>query len=883
MTDYNDKIRALILAALMVFSVFAGTVAFTGTAAAATAETGNSSITPATVDEGTTNTHSITLNATGVDTSGDGNQVFTVVLPEELDLSSGASITDAQVNEGAATIGSTNVDSTTNVVNVTVQDDTSAGGSGTDDTVNISYNLTNVQAPNVDGDFTGQAQFGVDANADGSFGGADDSGPSDFQQLTVTDNTADVDFDRDVSGTNTQLVFQGQTVYSNEFGNGETVQLRRNTSSGSSFVEEGTANDDGEITFETADLQESNYFLRGSSTGDTAFFEVAEQNIDVSADDGEVDNAGSTIETHTVDTNRGGTFSVLISAENGDGDAVSNETLEDIFSDYSVSNVADDSETINVSGVEDGLEIDANFSEVPESNYTISFDVADSTASDTANVNVNDVGAGEVSFAEGTTEVPQGDVAEIDLELSDAATEGTLIIGSESAGYQANVSFTDGDGDGEVTVLFNTYAAGSTGNGTVIEAAGEDDSATLDNSGNADLTDLDNLLDNGEYELAVSTGSAQTTTDNPTDLGSIFIAERSTDDQQLWTAPGGVSDFDADGDDDVDEDDVTALIEDGAVTQDDTITAGDYVIHQVTATGLEGVIDANGGLLGAVENGNITVEITQTNPGRNADPKEVNVTETAANNNNNGIRAIEGDGAFYLIVDSGEIELEDSGNSVEPGDEFNASITVADDRLLGSSDAEDEETVTSSFTVEEESTELDSDPVEVEAAEDQQVSGTTNLAPGTELTIRVRSDDGTQPRFFNTQTVTVQADGSFNASFGFADQSAEDEFSVTVRQGGSTIASADGLVVESTETTEPPADTTEPPADTTEPPADDTTEPPADDTTEPPADDTTEPPADDTTEPPEDDTTTSTSTPGFGAVLALIALVGAALLATRRD
>jgi surface glycoprotein (TIGR04207 family) len=36
MTDTHDKIRALFLSALMVFSVFAGTVAFAGTAAAVT-------------------------------------------------------------------------------------------------------------------------------------------------------------------------------------------------------------------------------------------------------------------------------------------------------------------------------------------------------------------------------------------------------------------------------------------------------------------------------------------------------------------------------------------------------------------------------------------------------------------------------------------------------------------------------------------------------------------------------------------------------------------------------------------------------------------------------------------------------------------------------
>jgi surface glycoprotein (TIGR04207 family) len=46
MTNNSDKLRSLILAALMVFSVFAGSIALTGSAAAANVEDGNSSISP---------------------------------------------------------------------------------------------------------------------------------------------------------------------------------------------------------------------------------------------------------------------------------------------------------------------------------------------------------------------------------------------------------------------------------------------------------------------------------------------------------------------------------------------------------------------------------------------------------------------------------------------------------------------------------------------------------------------------------------------------------------------------------------------------------------------------------------------------------------------
>ncbi|MFC6795423.1 surface glycoprotein [Halobaculum halobium] len=57
MTETNNKIRALFLTALMVFSVFAGTVAFAGTAAAAN----NATVTANPADADATSTHTFTV------------------------------------------------------------------------------------------------------------------------------------------------------------------------------------------------------------------------------------------------------------------------------------------------------------------------------------------------------------------------------------------------------------------------------------------------------------------------------------------------------------------------------------------------------------------------------------------------------------------------------------------------------------------------------------------------------------------------------------------------------------------------------------------------------------------------------------------------------
>jgi hypothetical protein len=62
----SDKIRAVVLSVIMIFSVFGGTVAFSGTAAAASFSPGSASPTP--VDEQTTNDYNVSVDINGVDT-----------------------------------------------------------------------------------------------------------------------------------------------------------------------------------------------------------------------------------------------------------------------------------------------------------------------------------------------------------------------------------------------------------------------------------------------------------------------------------------------------------------------------------------------------------------------------------------------------------------------------------------------------------------------------------------------------------------------------------------------------------------------------------------------------------------------------------------------
>jgi len=100
MTDTNDKLRALVLAALMVFSVFAGTIALTGTAAAATI--GSASATDVTPN-GDTGQVDIQLTNAQLDSANNNGNIT-------IDVSS---LDDAGVNlsDASATIESGDTDS----------------------------------------------------------------------------------------------------------------------------------------------------------------------------------------------------------------------------------------------------------------------------------------------------------------------------------------------------------------------------------------------------------------------------------------------------------------------------------------------------------------------------------------------------------------------------------------------------------------------------------------------------------------------------------------------------------------------------------------------------------------------------------------------------
>ncbi|MFA1612286.1 DUF7827 domain-containing protein [Halobellus rubicundus] len=491
---------------------------------------------------------------------------------------------------------------------------------------------------------------------------------------------------------------------------------------------------------------------------------------------------------------------------------------------------------------------------------------------ETETVTVSSAGDDETSFESSVITDQRGDVLEIGVTM-ESTDYATLSFGTPSQGTVSNVTVHDDDGDDQATVYLNTYnlnnseqtyAAGASANPWSLDSD-SDDEITFANIS----TRVTDLIDAGEYDLEVRPGESETA--DSTDVATVVLEERNTTALRSWTAPDGYSVSDLE--------DINEGLADDEITRTDEIANEDIVIHQLVSSGLEGALDAQANedvtseffdLKNTSANGgvyNLTIE--QADPGANQEPKMVNVTEA-----NTTVIADGDNDTYFVVVDTG-VERYYDGTSIADDTALEANFTVfntdSTDFTSEDLDSDEDETRLLEYEVVEPTITV-SEPYNVSNAAEQSLGGTTSLAPGTELTLRVRSTDGTSPSFLKTASPVVQADRAWSATFDFSGQSVGDTYDIVVDDGsgGADEVTEEGQVVEVVEapttTAAPDTDTATPEPGTDAPDTETATETSAPDTQ-------TSAPA----------TETPTSTPGFGVVVALTALVAAALLAIRRD
>ncbi|MEZ3115631.1 surface glycoprotein [Halobaculum sp. MBLA0147] len=829
MTDTNEKVRALFLSALMVFSVFAGTVAFSGAAAAAN--------TNATVEG------AIEFGADG--SSGDGD--IEIAFNQSNSISNSDIGTDLNVTLNGNNVNDDYTVKTSGARTVLEYDDDN-GTITPGDTLEIEY-------------FGETTEVTTTANtlvADGSSSARVNA----YEGAVVA-----VDFSG-VSGASTDFAYE--RYYDGEF------QFGGSTGANSFLV---TLDTEGQPTAEIHEFRDS--------TGVNTLGNLSLRSLGLSAslDSTEVVRGEDEI-TVDVSANQGNR-PVTLTVEDPNGDEFDSTTQD-------LNNNGQTTFTVPVSASDDT----GNYSiTVTDDNTGV-----EATTGDAVVVEQPDSSA---SFEESVT-VPRGDIVEFTVNLENTDTA-RVQVGSDSKGYNVSLRVNDGtDDDESVTIRWNTYnSANSTSADGNLEAFSvvTENTDTQDNinfTASSVDNDVDNVIAPTNYQLRVFPGEDA---DNPSAFSSVTVTERSLGSIQMWTAPKTVTPSD------LTSDAIYTSIDDGAITQDQSIAANDLLVHQIRdTTGLEGLIDLQNGsstnakFLDAVGD-ELALTIEQDSPAPNDDPLSITPTP-----NNAYVVGDTANDTYFIIVDTGALQNSEVNNGdvsdvVNAGD-FTTTLTVDASNVsagyFDGTDAEFDESINQSFEVV--STDVEITQANASQSETGTVVAETNVAPGSTFRVEVSSVEETTDGFIESKEVTVQRDGTVSAEFAiFADRTVGEEYNIVFEPsaGGEPSASATGFLQEAdatptaTPTTMGNMTSTETETDTPEPTDTETDTPePTDtetDTPEPTDTETDTPEPTETDEPTEteestetEETTTSTGTPGFTAVVGVVALLGAALVALRR-
>lgn len=550
------------------------------------------------------------------------------------------------------------------------------------------------------------------------------------------------------------LYWEGQTLsYSDvDISPNETVVLRENTSSGYEFVGEYKANSSGVVEFDTTDFQ-GTYKLEDDSGTDLATFEVASQDLSATVDNETVynkDDVSQNTAEFELDSNRASYNVVVESTE------LTIEELEEVFSgeSYMVKNDTDGDEYFVLAIDSNSDVFNGNFSAQSTGSYTLDFVVEDTGVTASQDISVADPGDKNADFDRSVYREDAGDVVEMTVEL-DNTESAEVTFGGNASNYESTVSISDANED-SVTLYFDTTEAGDTDDSDSPWSLHEDSDATLtDDLSNE--TNLSNALDAYNYDLSVSVDGFEK------DVATVEIQERSTEGVQIWTLPGS---SEAELDD----------IQENATTTEE-VADGDYVIVQVQASGIYAAVDndttgadfVNGSTF-AQDHG-IEMSLVDEDPGTNAAPKDFDISS--------GDVIADGDNdTFFLVLDTADLNNEDEDM---PTAEFKM---TENNSYIDDEDEAEAQTANTTFEFVDRDFEYDNltdeDVVEVTAEEEATVSGQTTAAPGTEVSVTVRSEAGADNPFLNSETVEVDEDGMVSVQFDLSDQEAGTNFTVSV-------------------------------------------------------------------------------------------------------
>lgn len=826
MTKLKDQTRAILLATLMVTSVFAGAIAFTGSAAA---------------ERGNLDADSESFNKT----IQSGDRVF---LGEEISTDAGLGASNplltgtAGNSEGVSLDLSSPIPQTTENQPLGTYDVDGSGSATTPNVTLLAPRITDSEIlTSSGGDVTGSAISSSDAgnlyvNADYNYESAEKV------EVTVEDPSGTDITNEVLSGTDT-FVDDGSIGSTSSTGGGVGIDM--------------SDQDAGEYTIILEGAEDLDF---GDATETMTLTISSQDEIGIELDSESV-TQGTDVQYTVTNGIDGNEHVVAMDLSDLQNDATT-EQAKEVFrniGDTSEVGIANSSAT-NTSGSSTGPTVET---------------------ADIAYAVVEIDGASAV----GGIETQYLDDSEVDLEVYDAGVSATAAVGQDATN---DITLTIEEGGTTLSSPTGQYVVGS----------------EVDINGTATSSDSVAIYvrDYGDWQLLEIGGDNEISVDSDDTFEEedIALSGLSGDGSSILSLTGtyriGVidaSDADVGGDGSVDDSLTTSEFTSGVSSSnsirvtDQALTGQFTTINGQVAPVETGTVDINGTASGANsvlvifvdERGNVNYQEVSVDSDGTYDEDDITVGLTqgrvTAHILSVGRDSAIGDGSLPSGPSNGATlndltgyldTLDQNNNNGEQINELIASETVDET-------ASDDLIVTETFRLAESSTSIDSIyPDAAEAAginpvatgETMVIAGSTNLKPDDNtISIEVTNEDGTSVALEDTDE--WNNDGQWMVEIDTTDFETG-TFTVEADDGDNTDTVNVEVVSEREDTT------------TSSDNATDTTT-----TTDGPTETTTTAEPTETTEEPTEETTTSSNTPGFGIAVALVALVGAALLALRRE
>ncbi|ELY96557.1 hypothetical protein C482_15563 [Natrialba chahannaoensis JCM 10990] len=391
--------------------------------------------------------------------------------------------------------------------------------------------------------------------------------------------------------------------------------------------------------------------------------------------------------------------------------------------------------------------------DVDHENYTIEVeDLESGVTAESDEFSVEEEPDGDILFDD-SYNVALGNNAEVVVNIDNYDGPVYVQVGDvEEFNYQTVLEVEDDSDSGNVTIVVDTTELGD----------GEDAYSVLDDD---DSFDHINTMGAAEAPLETTHGYSLTVGvdedgENVTaeeDASSLYLEDREPmTDVYTETAPDG---------DDLDDDDTV-------VTATDEIAFEDSLLATIEAQDMFAIVEEDDDASELADAG-LNVSITEADPGANVEATTWSNVDGNEDFSDGGIEVVEAD------EDNGTITLAiDYEDLLEEDESYKLNITYEDDEFL---DDDEEEYVTTEFDLVEPELELSDANEALPNSDSAEVTGTTNVAPGTTVEIRAAA-----PQNFHLdpdETPEVDADGDFVGIIDFSEYEAGIEMELTADVG----------------------------------------------------------------------------------------------------